>query len=211
MQTPESEPVNEGSPLDPKRKRNRNYSVNCAIATMTNENDENYGHEDEHNPLHGKEKSDDQSNLMLLVTVAGATAATLGYDVGIMAAAIQPLVAQMGLNGFQKEVAMGSLNFVAAVGGFIGGHVGDKYGRKKTISLCCWFFVVGTILMAMAWNYSALLAGRIITGLGVGVAFVAAPSYISEVAPTDARGQLNTIFDIRCVPSVQKATVEFLN
>lgn len=137
-----------------------------------------------------------KSNLILLVCVAAATAATLGYDVGIMAAAIQPLEDQLQLSGVQKEIAMGSLNFVAAFGAFLGGHVADKYGRKRTISLCCWLFVVGTIAMAASWSYAVLLVGRIITGLGVGVAFVAAPCYITEVAPTNSRGQLNTVFDI---------------
>ena len=72
----------------------------------------------------------------------------------------------------------------------------DAYGRKRTILLCCWLFIIGTIVMALSINYSMLLTGRIITGLGVGVAFVAAPCYITEVAPTDSRGQLNTVFDI---------------
>ncbi|CAB9509843.1 Putative polyol transporter 2 [Seminavis robusta] len=113
-----------------------------------------------------------RSNLVLLVCVAAATAATLGYDVGIMAGAIQPLEDQFQLTGVQKEIAMGSLNFVAAFGAFLGGHVVDG----------------GT--------YGVLLTGRIITGLGVGVAFVTAPCYITEVAPAESRGQLNTVFDI---------------
>ena len=136
------------------------------------------------------------SNLILLVCVAAATAATLGYDVGIMAAAIQPLEEQLNLSDVQKEIAMGSLNFVAALGAFLGGYVADLHGRKRTVALCCWLFVFGTILMAISWNYPVLLVGRIITGLGVGVAFVSAPCYITEVAPTDSRGQLNTVFDI---------------
>lgn len=135
-------------------------------------------------------------NLVMLVCVAAATAATLGYDVGIMAAAIQPLEKQLELTGVQKEIAMGSLNFVAALGAFLGGYVADVEGRKRTVAVCCWLFIVGTIVMAASWNYPVLLVGRIITGLGVGVAFVTAPCYITEVAPADSRGQLNTVFDI---------------
>ena len=60
---------------------------------------------------------------MRLVAVATATVATLGYDVGIMAAAIWPLEKEMNLTDVQKEVAMGSLNFIAAIGIMIGGHV----------------------------------------------------------------------------------------
>jgi len=136
------------------------------------------------------------NNLVLLVCVAAATAATLGYDVGIMAAAIQPLEAQLELNGVQKEIAMGSLNFVAAIGAFLGGYVADLEGRKRTVAVCCWLFIIGTIAMAVSWNYTFLLLGRIVTGLGVGVAFVTAPCYITEVAPADSRGKLNTVFDI---------------
>lgn len=137
-----------------------------------------------------------RNNMLILVMVAGATAATLGYDVGIMAAAIQPLEVQLDLTSFQKEVAMGSLNFVAAFGGILGGNIADGYGRKKTISLCCWLFIIGTVLMAASLSYASLLLGRIITGLGVGVAFVTAPCYITEIAPADERGQLNAVFDI---------------
>lgn len=134
--------------------------------------------------------------LVRLVTVAAATAATLGYDVGIMAAAIQPIEAEMNLTGFQKELAMGSLNFVAAAGALLGGAVADKRGRKPTLQLCCWLFVAGTLLMGLAPEYYTLLLGRIVTGIGVGVSFVVAPVFISEVAPTHLRGQLNTVFDV---------------
>jgi sugar porter (SP) family MFS transporter len=134
--------------------------------------------------------------LLQLVMVAAATAATLGYDVGIMAAAIQPLESEMNLSGVQKELAMGSLNFVAAAGALWGGSVADKKGRKATIQLCAWIFIVGTLCMALAPNYAVLLLGRIVTGLGVGVSFIAAPVFISEVAPTEHRGQLNTVFDV---------------
>ena len=156
------------------------------------------GHDDEYGNNSSTHNSGGptNSNLILLVCVAAATAATLGYDVGIMAAAIQPLEEQLNLSDVQKEIAMGSLNFVAALGAFLGGYVADLHGRKQTVELCCWLFVLGTILMAVSWNYPVLLVGRIITGLGVGVAFVSAPCYITEVAPTDSRGQLNTVFDI---------------
>lgn len=134
--------------------------------------------------------------LVNLVLVAAATASTLGFDVGIMAAAIQPLEREMDLNSVQKEVAMGSLNFVAAAGALLGGRVANDHGRKPTVRVCAWLFVVGTIFMAIAPDFWTLLFGRIITGIGVGVSFVVAPVYLSEVAPTHLRGQLNTVFDV---------------
>lgn len=142
------------------------------------------------------EESLTHPGLQRLVWVAAATAATLGYDVGIMAAAIHPLEETMNLTGVQKELAMGSLNFVAALGAVLGGKVANEQGRKQTVNVCCWIFVFGTLLMALAPNYSFLLLGRIVTGMGVGVSFVAAPVYLAEVAPTKLRGKLNTVFDV---------------
>lgn len=172
---------------------------------INDNNNETNSHQDEHEG--GERVMDpnddtivhmdiDDRSLLWLVMTAAATSATLGYDVGIMSAAIQPLQEEMSLSGFQKELAMGSLNFFAAFGALLGGWIADKSGRKATIKCCGWLFVFGTLLMALALDYSMLLLGRIVTGIGVGVAFVVAPVFITEVAPTDKRGQLNSVFDV---------------
>ena len=161
--------------------------------------DHHHGYHDERDGIlldASSSNNTDKMELVRLVVVTAATAATLGYDVGIMAAAIIPLTDYMELNSIQKEVAMGSLNFVAAFGAILGGRVADQKGRKPTISLCCWLFLVGTACMALAPGFWSLLLGRIVTGIGVGVSFVVAPVFISEVAPSDRRGELNTVFDV---------------
>lgn len=165
-----------------------------------NDNNSIGGGDHEHHDLEEYERELElttvNSELTQLVLVAAATAATLGYDVGIMAAAIQPIENEMELTGVQKEFAMGSLNFVAAAGALLGGSIANKKGRKPTVKVCSWLFVVGTICMAIAPTYSILLLGRVITGIGVGVSFVVAPVYLSEVSPPNMRGQVNTVFDI---------------
>ena len=136
------------------------------------------------------------SELIKLVVVAATTAATLGYDVGSMAGAIGPINDEFDLTSIQKELAMGSLNFIAAAGALIGGPCSDRFGRKFTVGLTCWLFLLGTIFMTVATNYAVLLIGRCVAGLGVGVAFIAAPVFISEVSPPHMRGELNTTFDV---------------
>jgi len=88
------------------------------------------------------------------------------------------------------------LIIIISVGALIGGRWADTYGRKATIRLCSWLFLLGTALMSLAPSYAILILGRMVTGLGVGVAFVVAPVYISEVAPPAQRGALNTVFDV---------------
>ena len=160
---------------------NDNGSLSFTATSLNNNNNTN---------------KNNNTSRMILILVAASTAATLGYDVGIMASAMPFLEDSMDLNTMQKQIAMGSLNFVAAFGALLGGAVAQRHGRKTTVKVCSWLFLIGTVLMAAAPTYAVLILGRTVAGLGVGVSFVVAPTYLSEVAPTEERGRLNTIFDI---------------
>ena len=51
-------------------------------------------------------------------------------------------------------------------------------------------FTVGAVVMGAAWTPWILLIGRIIVGLGIGIAAMAVPMYIAELAPVHMRGRL---------------------
>ena len=133
--------------------------------------------------------------IFFVATAAALTAATLGYDVGVMAAALDRM-GSFHMSSFEKEVLVSSLNFVAAVGALIAGATADFLGRRRTVAVCSFLYLVGTALMTVAVTYGMLLGGRVITGLGVGISFVVGPTYISEIAPHTIRGKLATIFDV---------------
>ena len=129
-------------------------------------------------------------------TVSSCTAATLGYDVGIMADAIDLIRDTLELETWATQLIVGSLNFTSAFGTLIAGQTSDYLGRKKTVLICCLLYIVGTFCMTVAQSFGVLLVGRIVTGLGVGVSFVVTPVYITEISPASARGMLSTCFDI---------------
>ena len=81
--------------------------------------------------------------VVLAAGVSSLTAATLGYDVGIVAAAIDYINKSMHLNHPQTELVVGSLNFISAFGTLIAGQASDTLGRKKTVWICCALYVVG--------------------------------------------------------------------
>ena len=54
------------------------------------------------------------------------------------------------------------------------------------------YFVSGLVMLWAPSVYVLLLA-RLIDGLGIGLALTIVPLYISETAPTDIRGSLNTL------------------
>lgn len=78
----------------------------------------------------------------------------------------------------------------AIVGAAVGGWFNDYYGRKKATLFADVIFALGAIVMAAAPNPYILIVGRLLVGLGVGVASVTAPVYIAEASPSEIRGSL---------------------
>lgn len=66
----------------------------------------------------------------------------------------------------------------------------DRFGRKPSIIIADIVFAVGAICMAVAPSPQIIMVGRLIVGVGVGMASMTAPLYISEVSPNRVRGAL---------------------
>ena len=78
----------------------------------------------------------------------------------------------------------------AIIGASVGGWINDRFGRRKAIILADTLFFIGSVVMASATNPAILIVGRVFVGLGVGMASMASPLYISEASPTRVRGAL---------------------
>lgn len=79
------------------------------------------------------------------------------------------------------------------VGAAVGGWMNDKFGRKLPILVADTFFLAGSIIMATALKAWGIIVGRVIVGLGAGMASMTAPLYISEASPHRIRGALVSI------------------
>ncbi|KAJ8453065.1 hypothetical protein Cgig2_014828 [Carnegiea gigantea] len=73
------------------------------------------------------------------------------------------------------------------------GPISDWLGRRPMmiISSICYF--VSGFIMLWSPNVYILLLARLLDGFGVGLAVTLIPLYISETAPTETRGLLNTL------------------
>jgi len=74
----------------------------------------------------------------------------------------------------------------AMLGAAGGGWINDAYGRKKSTLLADMMFALGSLVMCAASGPYILIIGRLLVGLGVGVASVTAPVYIAEAAPSES-------------------------
>ena len=80
------------------------------------------------------------------------------------------------------------------IGALFGGIPCDKIGRKKTLMWIGILFFFSAIGSALAWDPYSFSFFRFIGGIGVGASSVAAPIYISEIAPADKRGRLVALY-----------------
>ena len=74
-----------------------------------------------------------------------------------------------------------------------GGWINDKLGRKRTILVADVVFFIGALVMSLAPSPWVIIVGRVFVGLGVGMASMTAPLYISEASPAKIRGALVSI------------------
>ncbi|PHT57513.1 hypothetical protein T459_35516 [Capsicum annuum] len=81
----------------------------------------------------------------------------------------------------------------AFVGSFTGGALADQFGRTKTFILDAIPLAVGAFLCTTAQSVQAMIIGRLLTGIGIGISSAIVPLYISEISPTEIRGTLGTV------------------
>ncbi|CAN1249197.1 Inositol transporter 1 [Linum perenne] len=78
----------------------------------------------------------------------------------------------------------------AIIGAAVGGWANDKYGRKIALMVADFLFFIGAVIMAASPGPATLIVGRVFVGLGVGMASMTSPLYISEASPAKIRGAL---------------------
>ena len=104
-----------------------------------------------------------------------------------------PMKRSFGLTAYQQEVVVSSTVMSAFVSSlFVGGTLNYKFGRRISILFSASVFCLGSLILMIAWDYNSLVVGRIIVGIGIGVASLTTPVYIAEVAIPNMRGQLVT-------------------
>eukprot|EP01018_Ginkgo_biloba_P034287 Gb_16226 [translate_table: standard] len=131
-----------------------------------------------------------------LALSAGLGGLLFGYDTGVISGAllyIRDDFKSVDRNTRLQETIVSMAVAGCIIGAAFGGWFADRFGRKTTLLGSDVVFVLGAVLMSAAPGPPLLIAGRILVGLGVGLASVTVPIYISEVSPANVRGALVAI------------------
>ncbi|KAL1276062.1 hypothetical protein QQF64_035685, partial [Cirrhinus molitorella] len=116
-----------------------------------------------------------------------------GYDTGVVSGAMLLLKRDMNITALWQELLVSGTVAAAAVSALLGGYLNGLFGRRVCILTASFTFAIGAIVLGSAPNKEALLVGRLIVGLGLGIASMTVPVYIAETSPPHLRGRLVTI------------------
>jgi MFS family permease len=122
-----------------------------------------------------------------------------GFDTVVISGAEQTIQRLWNLGAGVHGVAMGAALYGTVLGSLIGSWPADRFGRRPTLLAVGVLFLVSAIGCALAPSVGIFIAARFVGGLGIGISTVAAPLYISEIAPPDKRGRLAALFQFNIV------------
>lgn len=102
-------------------------------------------------------------------------------------------------DAFHGWIVVASALWGTVIGAMFGGIPNDKIGRKNTLILIGILYTISALGSAMVSNPWVFAFFRLIGGLGVGASTIAAPAFISEIAPANKRGSLTALYQLNIV------------
>ncbi|KAL2136880.1 hypothetical protein VTI74DRAFT_606 [Chaetomium olivicolor] len=124
-----------------------------------------------------------------------------GYDSGYINGVLGSKIFIHAVEGINaKEVSESHTSLIVSIlscgtffGALIAGDVADFIGRKWTVIIGCFIYMIGVIIQMITGlgdALGAIVAGRLIAGFGVGFESAIVILYMSEICPRKVRGAL---------------------
>ena len=123
-----------------------------------------------------------------------------GFDTVVISGADQKLQQLWNSSdAFHGFVVMAMALWGTVIGSLFGSIPTRLLGRKKTLIWIGVFYTISALGSALATSPYLFAFFRFLGGLGVGASTIAAPAYISEIAPAKNRGRLVGLYQFNIV------------
>ena len=144
-----------------------------------------------------------QSGYVYKVTLVAAVGGLLfGYDTAVIAGAIGFIQKKFDLSAAMVGWVASCVLVGCMLGTAISGILSDRIGRKKVLMISALLFAVSSIGTAIPDDLVWLVFFRVLGGVGVGIASLLGPLYITEIAPPSIRGRLVSINQLGIVTGI---------
>lgn len=125
-------------------------------------------------------------NRILTVLFVGVLMGAL--DIAIVAPALPALQAHFGVGDRTLAWTFSIYVLFNLIGTPLWAKLSDLFGRRSIYVLDVTLFAVGSLVVALAPSFAALLIGRALQGLGAGGIFPVASAVIGDTFPVEKRG-----------------------
>jgi sugar porter (SP) family MFS transporter len=140
--------------------------------------------------------------------VAALAGLLFGFDTVVISGADKKLQTLWNSSdGFHGAVVMAMALWGTVAGAIFGGFPTQRFGRKQTLLGIGILYSLSAVGSALANDPITFAAFRFIGGLGVGISTIAAPAYISEIAPAKQRGRLVGLYQFSLVSGILLAFI----
>ncbi|MFE7560159.1 MFS transporter [Kitasatospora sp. NPDC057500] len=115
-----------------------------------------------------------------------------------------------------QTLAIFAVGFVTRpLGGFVFGWIGDRLGRRKSMTLSIGLAATGSLMISLAPTFGSvgafaslfLLLARLVQGLAHGGELPSAQTYLSEIAPRERRGLWSSMIYVSGTTGVISGTL----
>ena len=132
--------------------------------------------------------------LLGLAVIASLGGFLFGYDTAVISGTIGFVKAKFGLDAVMEGWYVSSA-LLGCIGGVaVAGYLSDAFGRKRILLFSALLFLVSALGCAASGSHTALIVYRLLGGIGVGVASMLSPLYISEISPPHLRGRMVALY-----------------
>ncbi|MEM1134490.1 MAG: sugar porter family MFS transporter [Bacteroidota bacterium] len=132
--------------------------------------------------------------IIKLAVIASLGGFLFGYDTAIISGTVGLVKGQFSLSTVMEGWYVSSALVGTIAGVLSAGIFSDKFGRKELLIISAIFFGVSAIGCMLCGSFTELVAYRLIGGIGVGIASMLSPLYISEISPAAKRGRLVALY-----------------
>lgn len=122
-----------------------------------------------------------------------------GFDTIVISGAEQKIQEIWSLDAFWHGLSMSAALWGTVLGSLIGGWPTERFGRRRTLIWVGALYFVSAVASGLAPDEVTFMFARLIGGIGVGIATVVSPLYISEISPAERRGRLAGLFQFNIV------------
>ncbi|HBL76211.1 MAG: hypothetical protein A2W90_10040 [Bacteroidetes bacterium GWF2_42_66] len=140
--------------------------------------------------------------LYLACLVASLGGFLFGFDTAVISGTVGFVEKYYSLSKLQLGWFTGSALIGCILGAVVSGKMSDLFGRKPVLIFSGVLFFLSALGAAYPIDFTLLIVARVVGGIGVGMASVAAPLYISEFAPPKYRGRMVALYQLSIVTGI---------